>query len=921
MKNLHVGIFILSAALLTLGLEEKTSAFDPSRLKFHHLTVDKSIPVNTVCSITQDADGNMWFGTEYGPVSFDGYNTSIYDLGQMENIADNNGHIRYAVFSCPDGSVWASSQGLFKFNPDKNAFDRIEAFPPQDIYDFHVLDGVAYVSAKDGMYSFSILENTDDIIPVHLSYLPALKICSGKNILYIGTKDNRIYTFCPETSEFKLLVTLDTEFHISQIMLSDSLWITTDGGGLYEYTLDGFCLHHYLMDKKNEQALCSNHIRGISADLSGNLWLPTSDGLSILDTNSGKFSSVICDRNNPFSLSHNSLCSVFCDRNGILWLGAAIKGVEFCNLQELPFKTVSTKEFNEFYITDHIAEDSDGSIWFGTTRLGAFHYFPDSGRMERISLTDTEDVLNEVSCFNMNLDNEHIYMGTARNGLLVYDRSKKTLKKCCDELISANVGFLLTDKACDALWLYAHGDVFVYYPELDTLVLSVPEKVISKPDILLSDATEIVWMKRFEKDVYRIRLSGAAEFKPRHTVLDSLTQLDKINGVKTIDNSMFLFTNRGLYRYQQGEEQYWNSLDGLSSDYVKSVEQDSLGRLWVSSIYGLNCIDPSKGTISKYFQENGLPDDEFRKNSSLFASDGTMYFGTPKGLVCFRPEKTQREIPSYTPRVAFASIGDEKRACRKLLNLGPDEDSFSLFFSVPNYSSYGKDSFSYRLLPIARNWIPAQSNSVNITGLHHGKYTLELKSVNANGQVSENIFSLPIIVRPHWFQCILAKIVYAILAVALLYMAFRKLREYLRKKMKERAENARLAAAKALENNKTRFYSSHLLGDVDSAFLSKAINVVEQHITDKNFSVDKFAYEMCMSRSNLHIRLISTTGLSATHFINRVRLEKAISILSEKKLPVAKVSEMVGFSSPSYFVKLFRKYTGSTPGRIFKLSL
>lgn len=100
---------------------------------------------------------------------------------------------------------------------------------------------------------------------------------------------------------------------------------------------------------------------------------------------------------------------------------------------------------------------------------------------------------------------------------------------------------------------------------------------------------------------------------------------------------------------------------------------------------------------------------------------------------------------------------------------------------------------------------------------------------------------------------------------------------------------------------------------VDAAFLQKAIEVVEKHISDFDYDSKEFCREIGMSRSQLHRKLKGLTAQSASEFIRTLRLKRAASMLSQSHLPVEEVSYRVGFKSPAYFTKCFKKHFGKTP--------
>jgi AraC-like DNA-binding protein len=61
-------------------------------------------------------------------------------------------------------------------------------------------------------------------------------------------------------------------------------------------------------------------------------------------------------------------------------------------------------------------------------------------------------------------------------------------------------------------------------------------------------------------------------------------------------------------------------------------------------------------------------------------------------------------------------------------------------------------------------------------------------------------------------------------------------------------------------------------------------------------------------------RLVRThVRLSPVNWINHLRIQRARTLLTTTRLPVARVGERVGVSDPFYFSKLFRKYTGQSP--------
>jgi len=100
---------------------------------------------------------------------------------------------------------------------------------------------------------------------------------------------------------------------------------------------------------------------------------------------------------------------------------------------------------------------------------------------------------------------------------------------------------------------------------------------------------------------------------------------------------------------------------------------------------------------------------------------------------------------------------------------------------------------------------------------------------------------------------------------------------------------------------------------LDEEFLKQAIAIVEEHLADSEFSIDKFSREIGMSRSNLYLKFKAITGESATDFIKRIRFSKAVELMQSKRYTIAQITYMCGFNSPSYFSTAFKQYYGCMP--------
>lgn len=101
--------------------------------------------------------------------------------------------------------------------------------------------------------------------------------------------------------------------------------------------------------------------------------------------------------------------------------------------------------------------------------------------------------------------------------------------------------------------------------------------------------------------------------------------------------------------------------------------------------------------------------------------------------------------------------------------------------------------------------------------------------------------------------------------------------------------------------------------------VSAARSVISRHSSQK-LSIKDLAKSIGISRRTLEQKFRRNIGRTILEEIQEVRLTRAKHILKETELPVAEVAASSGYSSVSYFVKLFAKQIGLTPAKYRKAS-
>lgn len=107
--------------------------------------------------------------------------------------------------------------------------------------------------------------------------------------------------------------------------------------------------------------------------------------------------------------------------------------------------------------------------------------------------------------------------------------------------------------------------------------------------------------------------------------------------------------------------------------------------------------------------------------------------------------------------------------------------------------------------------------------------------------------------------------------------------------------------------------SSVEITSVDQKFIKRAIEIIEEHMDDSEFTVESYSKLIGMSRVSLYNKLKSLTGYSVQEFIFVIRLKRAAQLLKESGMTVTEVAYSVGFKDPSHFSKLFKKQFGISP--------
>lgn len=106
---------------------------------------------------------------------------------------------------------------------------------------------------------------------------------------------------------------------------------------------------------------------------------------------------------------------------------------------------------------------------------------------------------------------------------------------------------------------------------------------------------------------------------------------------------------------------------------------------------------------------------------------------------------------------------------------------------------------------------------------------------------------------------------------------------------------------------------------LDEKLIEKAIKVVEEHMSDTEFSVETLGAAIGLSRSHLYKKLMVITGKGPDDFIRTIRLKRGRQLLEKSQLQIAEIAYEVGFNSPKRFTINFREEFGLSPSEYLRI--
>ena len=355
-----------------------------------------------------------------------------------------------------------------------------------------------------------------------------------------------------------------------------NIWIGTLGGGLNRYNRETDDFTRYPRSLDDPYNLRNSSVWAICVRRSGTIWFSAhsslSQGVYVLDPQTGQVNPVIHDTINPGHINSIHTRSICEDRSGDIWTGNA-KGLHKFNAAKGSFLHYRNDPGDPYSISNDtvisIFEDRSGTLWIGTCN-GLNQFDSESEQFIRyIHEPDNPNSLNGnfIGAIIEDLEGNLIIKTTT--GINFLDKQKRTF----DFWEYSDLSYPFTPRSdlnyfisirgldldtCGILW-------FTTTTRFDKLILKKKKFTLLRSIYSLSsifqDNTGDLWVGTWYNGLYRIITdhSGRTLGSLQNTIWDGI---NPVSGIRHYNNNP--------------EDPY-----SLSSDCITSICQDREGTMWI----------------------------------------------------------------------------------------------------------------------------------------------------------------------------------------------------------------------------------------------------------------------------------------------------------------------------------------------------
>ena len=920
---------------------------------FTHLSIEQGLSQSTAQSILLDHKGTLWIGTKSGLNSYtqEGIKTYLHHSGDPHSLPSN--YINHLTEDSL-GNFWiATSKGLALYDDEQDQFNTVNS---SIIYSSVGVEGGMWFGSENAIHCYDYKSKELKTIHIEKEEGKGINLVDYRiqKMLYledgkilIGTRKKGIYLYDCRIRQFTLLIPS------SQNLLT-SLYVTADhhiytafyGDGFYCYDRTGKMLKHYT---KENSGLKNNYVLDM-AEYNGNIWLATDgSGINLFTPRTFQFSQLQHIVGDYSSLPVNSITLLYKDMKDNLWAGSVRGGI--FSIKETYIKTYkeailnNTNGLSEQSVIS-LYEEKDGKVWIGTDGGGINLYDPSTDKFIHFPSTYGDKVVSiaEVS-------ETELMVSLYTKGIFLFNKKthkyrpftivdEETNKKECfygylplaNQVADGKIYII----SCGTYVYHTHDHTFSrmqtdrdYDFSNDALCLSYSNDRFS----LLKCAHQAFWVDQ-KSDSIRLLFE---------------LEKDELITSMSYDNNRMIWTstNKGLGFFDLESQKYHRIRTRLFNG-ISYLIADGKGRLWICAQNHLYSYIIKENRFILWNSSDGFPPNEILFAYQKQSNRDYIYLGGSEGLVKINTDipYTETQIPEiYLSEILFNGSPSLKKVKENTIKIPWNYNSLSVHFRIKNRDVFQKYLLQYTIEGRGKQSIETYDPVLNLSSLSAGNYSIWVSCNTKNGNRTPSKQLIHIIVTPPWYKTVwfigVAAVLFIIMTASIGYIHYRRKERNMKgnvnyflqavlndmlssKEEKQRGEEDNCAET-PLSDISSKEDDSRLEetgqqtqaknSKEDEEFLNKLNMLIHENMAGGELSIKFLTDKLAMSRASLYNKVKFLTGLGVNDYINRLRIEKSVFLLTNTNMNINEISYEVGFSYPRYFSTSFKQIKGMTPTR------
>ena len=754
--------------------------------RYRNITMNDGLTSNAVRNIVQDKYGFIWFGTDNGLCRYDGTKVlplRITELGINQYVS--------ALLAGDDGIYIGTEKGVFRLRFERQVFERL----PMDIRSAVTSlatdkgEGLWISTMEHGVWRYDLKTGQTK----HYDY----RTVGSAVAQVLVDHGNQVWTItnwgAPTVQKLNRLhdrfEAVDLSYNgnynaLRMLQTRDGrIWIGTWEQGLLLMHSDGRLEQvlnpvatkvgshiHTLLERTHAGDGASE---GRTDDY---IYIGCDDGVICFNPKTREWWRLIDGQR----LTDRFVYALMNDTENGTWIGTYYGGVNYISPVGKRFEAFSMESGLAGNVISRFCEDRQGHVWIASDDGGLMCY---SSREQRFIDYPHRDILSRQNTHALCFWGSELWIGTYTSGVLVLNTETGALRQYMQ---TADL-HSLDNSSSYAIYNDSQGQIWVATMEGLNRYDRANNRFerIGKVSSLTIDIDE----DRYGNLWLSTQGSGLWKYDTRHKTFrqylhddnDHHSLADNQVNCTYVDESgrLWIGTLGGLCRYDEGKDRFVGVSLDVPNHNVMGIIEDQ-GALWLSTERGIIKYVPN-GDVQRFTLHDGLVSEQFQPNSGIKASDGRIYFGTTSGFNTFYPY--QIKTNSMMPPVYITSLQIMNReehtddglpldlSQTKELTLGyNDAQMLTLSFASLSYCSPGKNQYAYMMEGFDNGWnYVGNQNQATYTNLPAGTYIFRVKATNNDGIWSSNEATLRIVVHPPFWWSWYAKIIYLLLAGAIIW--------------------------------------------------------------------------------------------------------------------------------------------------------